>query len=186
MEVWPLRMVAWIGVGLGTPSLRAGQVEQNLGVQVGEATPSAATASLIVGQGPTRGYILISSNSTISEDRYDSSLGLIHFAADGPTGEKAFTSVLLPTYLIHGIPTVLIDNGHTAPFDVGWSTNSSHYLLWFGYGLSAHAVTLGGSRTIPEFHYEELPLMTSLLGLLTVLILFKRKIGQTATNRKDI
>jgi len=170
-------------VGLGAPALRAGQTEQNLGVQVGEATSNALTTSMTVGQGLTRGYVLISSNSTISGERFDSSLGLIHFNADGPTGERAFTSVLLPTYLIHGYPTLLIDNGNIAPIVLGWSSNSSHYLLWFGYGLSTHVVTVGGSGTIPEFDYHMLPLVMSLLGSLVVLSLFRRDIRQPMNPR---
>lgn len=165
-----LRMVIWLSIGEGVPALKAGQLEKSLQVEVGEAAPGSITTPVVIGQNTNSSlaYVLISSNSTISTPNYDSASHLITFKASGPGGASGFTAVLFPKYLIEGLPVVLIDNGNLNATSFTISGNSTNYLVSFGYPLSEHAVTVGGSSTIQEFKLIPLPVTLSILTLIVL------------------
>lgn len=167
MQILYLRMVIWVAIGEGVPALTAGRLEKSLQVEVGEATPASITTPIVVGlsTNSTPGYVLISSNSSISAGVYNSGSRLITFRASGPEGANGFTAVLLPKYFIDGIPIVLIDDGKLSPLSLTVNSNSTHYLVSFGYPLSEHTITIGGSNTIPEFDPNLLPIVVSMLTL---------------------
>ena len=176
MQILYLRMVIWLAIGEGVPALTAGHLEKSLQVEVGEATSGSITTPLVIGLGTnsTSDYVLISSNSSISAGVYDSGSKLITFRASGPEGANGFAAVLFPKYFIDGTPVVLIDDGKLSALSLTVGSNSTHYLVSFGYPLSEHIVTIGGSGTIPEFDLILLPIAFSMLTL-TVLASSVRK-----------
>jgi hypothetical protein len=170
MQILHLRMVIWLSIGEGVPALTAGRLERTFQVEVGEATPTSYTTPLVIGQGTnsTVGYVYISSNSTISAATYDSGSRIVSFKATGPNATTGFTAVLLPRFFIDGSPVVVIDNGNVQPISLSVSSNSTHYLVSFGYPLTEHTVLLAGSTTIPEFGPVYLPLILSTLTVMVV------------------
>jgi hypothetical protein len=171
MRILYLRMVIWLAIGEGVPALQAGHLERSLQVEVGEATPTSVTTPIVVGQSTnsTLAYVFISSNSTISKANYDSGSRLITFSANGPGRASGFTAVIFPKYFIDGSPVVVIDNGNLNPISLYVSSNSTHYLVSFGYPLSEHTITVGVSTTIPEFEIVPLLLMLSMLSPVALL-----------------
>jgi len=170
-----LRMVILLSIGEGVPALVAGRLEQSLQVQVGESTSQSDTTTLVIGQGTnsTLTYVFISSNSSIVNANYDSGAHIISFTASGPTGAYGFSAVLIPKYVIDGSPVVLMDNGNLVPSSLSVAANATHYLVAFGYPMSDHAVTIGGSSTIPEFPIP--PVVFTLLLMLGAVGLLRRK-----------
>jgi len=171
MRILYLRMVIWLAIGEGVPALQAGHLERSLQVEVGEATPASVTTPIVIGQSTnsTLAYVFISSNSTISKANYDSGSRLITFSANGPGGASGFTAVIFPKYFIDGSPVVVIDNGNLNPISLYVSSNSTHYLVSFGYPLSEHTITVGVSTTIPEFEIVPLLLMLSMVSPVALL-----------------
>ena len=171
MRILYLRMVIWLAIGEGVPALQAGRLEKSLQVEVGEATPASVTTQIVIGQttNSTLAYVFISSNSTVSQANYDSGSHLITFNASGPGEASGFTAVIFPKYFIDGSPVVVIDNGNLNPISLYVSSNSTHYLVSFGYPLSVHIITVGGSTTIPEFEIVPLLLMLSMLSPVALL-----------------
>ena len=133
--------------------------------------------------GGTATYVQVWSNSTVSALQFDSSRRLLNFTATGPSGTIGQTKVVIAETLLDGSPTVIIDDGRTQPLSLRVTSNSTHYTIDFTYPHSTHAITVGGSNSIPEFP-TSLPALAIPLLFITLGVRARRKPRVSKTTRE--
>ena len=93
-------------------------------------------------------YVVLESNSTVSDFAFDQSDKQISFNVTGSTGTTGFCNVTIPIKLLDGAFIVLIDNVNTF---YKLTLDENHTFLHFLYSYSTHNVKIIGTTVIPEF-----------------------------------
>jgi hypothetical protein len=93
-----------------------------------------------------------SSNSTISDISFDSSLKELRFNTSGETGTNGFCNIQIPNALMWGDLSVyrddvLLVNG----IDYTQSSNATHTIFQINYSHSSHTIKIVATEAIPEF-----------------------------------
>jgi hypothetical protein len=126
--------------------------------------PSAVTARF---QGNDYTSV-VNTNASAAGLLFDSNRRLINFTITGADETIGSFVVVTPKALLDGTPVVFVDN---LPVASTYRENNTHFIIRFDHMLSTHAVTVGGSNTIPEF---PLPSLVALSSTLITVILRKR------------
>jgi hypothetical protein len=119
-------------------------------------------------------YVVLKSNSTVSDFAFDQSDKQISFNVTGPTGTTGFCNVTIPIELLDGAFMVLIDDVNTFYM---LTLNETHTFLHFMYDHSTYNIKIIGTTVIPEFlSFLVLPLfMIVSVLVITIHKLSKRK-----------
>lgn len=107
--------------------------------------------------------VLISSNSSITNFAFTSSAKKTSFNVTGTSGTNGYCNVTIPTVLLGGPYTVLVDGSTVTSVE---ASNATHTFLYFTYTHSTHKVEIIGKTVIPEF-----PSIIAILMVLTALAL---------------
>jgi regulation of enolase protein 1 (concanavalin A-like superfamily) len=105
----------------------------------------------------------ILSNSQVSSLTFDQASKQIGFSVTGDAGTSGVCNVTIPTQLLGGTFTVLIDG---SPHPATVTSDATHTSIFFTYSHSTHQVQVIGTSVVPEF-----PTMAANVLVLAVLAL---------------
>ena len=120
-----------------------------------------------------------SSNSTISDISFDSSLKELRFNASGETGTNGLCNIQIPNSLMWGDLSVykddvLLVNG----VDYIQSSNATHTLFQIKYSHSEHTIKIVATQVIPEFPSISV-ILFFLIGLASVVTIVNLKLKKS-------
>ena len=124
--------------------------------------------------------VLVISNSTVSSFNFDQTDNELTFNVNGPANTTGFFNVSVPTALLSGSWTVLL-NGTDVTSEAVISGNQTYTSIYLNYSLSsAQSVQVIGTDAVPEYAAGAvLPLLALVAVPLRVLATEKRKKKQT-------
>jgi len=139
-------MVTWITSITGSFIIRAeappvpGETDTTDNIFIdGEVTVIPQTTEHPVEVDDVIFYVIIESNSTVSDFTFNQTLKQISFNVTGPDGTVGFCNVTIPKDLLGDPFTALID-GTPLPYEL--TENATHYFLYFTYNHSIHAIQI--------------------------------------------
>ena len=146
----PVAIGAWhlkLEIRLAAGGLRTlvGYAQETLEIQVAGIAGTTISSILLATSPSTQSWVRISSNSTVSNIRYDRTHKLLNFTVTGPDGSSGMAAIILAKSLINGIPIVLVDNENDTATNLSLIGNLTHYSLSFTYPHSSHLISVGGS-----------------------------------------
>jgi hypothetical protein len=116
-------------------------------------------------------YVVLESNSTVSDFAFDQSDKQISFNVTGSTGTTGFCNVTIPIKLLDGAFMVLIDNVNTF---YRLTLDENRTFLHFLYSHSTHNVKIIGTTVVSEF--PSLPIISLfMMATLLAVIVYRRK-----------
>jgi hypothetical protein len=92
--------------------------------------------------------LAIYSNASATNLIFDSDRGLLNFTITGTNETTGRFLIATPRVLLDGTPVVFVDNVEVKSTFVEGAT---YYFVQFDNSLGSHTVTMGGTKTIPEF-----------------------------------
>ena len=117
------------------------------------------------------------SNSTISNVSFNQPDKTVSLNVTGPTGKSGYCNVTVPTQLLGGPYTVLLNGVEVTPVV---TSNATHSSLYITYTHSEQKLEIIGTTVIPEF-----PTIIAAMSVLTILaltlILTKRRLVNTTS-----
>lgn len=125
--------------------IRPGSVISGLNFYLNPAIPPYCPAVMFQGW---LYRVTVFSNASATDLVFDSSRRLLNFTIGGMNGAIGRFLVIVPKILLDGTPVVFVDNVEVTSTLI---EGAAYYFVRFEYSLGSHAVTVGGSRTIPEF-----------------------------------
>jgi len=108
--------------------------------------------------------IAVNGNASAWDLGFDPERRLLNFTIGSTYRSPAVGEfvVLIPKQLLDGVPVVFVDNVEVPS---AFTENATQYFIRFDYPLSQHAVTVGGSNTIPENISLLVPLLLTVATL---------------------
>ena len=104
--------------------------------------------------------VSISSNSKVSNVEFEKEQKKISFMVEGESGTEGVAEVTIPTSMLSGEMTVMIDGHAMASNDVMVKSNTeAETTLEINYHHSVHTVDIVGTQVVPEFPHFALIIM---------------------------
>jgi len=116
-------------------------------------------------------YISISSVSSDHNPTFSQPDKQLAFNIKGPESIEGVCTVAIPNELLGGDFTVIFDG---EPLDHGYSQNSTHAFIDFGYTPGLHEVSVIGTTVIPEFQ-SSLIIALFMTSIVLAVVVYTRK-----------
>lgn len=121
--------------------------------------------------------VSISSNSKVNNVEFEKEEKKVSFMVEGDTGTEGVAEVSIPTSMLSGEMTVMIDGQVMASDDVIVKSNTeAETILEINYHHSVHTVDIVGTQAVPEFPHSALAIM--IIGSIVAVLLARTRISK--------
>jgi len=124
-------------------------------------------------------YAPIVTNSTVTDEAFNPSAKQITLNVAGPSGTMGFCNVTIPRDLLNASAlsdwTVTLDGKILTQEEFSITENAEYVFVYLNYTHSEHLITIQGTRVVPEFQPNVLPIILAVSFAFAAIVAVKQR-----------